>query len=205
MTDNSQTLLRVPLGPPQRHHHLAYVTYDAGKTADFYTRIMRMPLIAAVMDDKIPSTGEECTYLHLFFSLGDGSALAFFEAAGIPELPLFSDHPVHKAFNHVALQVDTGAEIENWHNWLIQNGVSVIRTDHGIIESLYFSDPNGVRLEITRNVDENWTNKIQNGEAALKRWCETKAEAVRKGEDPVKALQELAASASHARNMAAAH
>lgn len=203
MTNTSQIQTRAPLGPPQRHHHLAYVTYDAQKTADFYTRIMRMPLIAAVMDDKIPSTGEDCTYLHLFFSLGDGSALAFFEAPGTPELPLFPDHPVHKAFNHVALQVDTAAEIDSWYNWLTQNDVSVTRTDHGIIESLYFNDPNGVRLEITRNVDEDWTNKIQNGEAALKRWCETKAEALRNGKDPVKALQDLAISVSHARTKAA--
>lgn len=199
MATTPQTQMYAPPVSPQRHHHLAYVTYDAQKTADFYTRIMRMPMIGAVMENRIPSTGEECTYLHIFFSLADGSALAFFEAPGIPELPLFADHPVHQAFNHVAMEVDTAADIESWYNWLTQNDVDVIRTDHGIIESLYFKDPNGVRLEITRNVDENWTDKIKGGEAILKQWSKTKAEALRNGKDPAKALEVLAISTSRAR------
>ena len=45
-------------GIPSNHHHLAYTTHDTQATIDFYTRVLGMPLVGAVVDDRIPSTGE---------------------------------------------------------------------------------------------------------------------------------------------------
>jgi hypothetical protein len=43
-------------GIPRRHHHLAYSTHDTRATIEFYTRLMGMSLVGAVIDDRIPST-----------------------------------------------------------------------------------------------------------------------------------------------------
>jgi catechol 2,3-dioxygenase-like lactoylglutathione lyase family enzyme len=189
------------LNTPARHHHLAYVTYDSEATVDFYTRVMKMPLVNAVMDDKIPSTGEPFPYIHIFFRMGDGATLAFFEVPGIPRLPLFADHPVHQSLNHIALEVDGLEELEAWYQWLRQCGVDVIRTDHGIIESLYFRDPNGIRLELTRTVDKSWNDKAESATGAMARWARVKGDALRAGGDGVAELCDLARAESHARQV----
>src|ERR1700722_8245678 len=65
---------------PVRLSHLAYVTHDVAATVDFYTRVMRMPLVEAVMHERVPSTGDPFPYVHFFFRMQDGSTIAFFEA-----------------------------------------------------------------------------------------------------------------------------
>ena len=77
-------------GRPGMLSHVAYITRDTAATADFYTRILGMELVNAVLDDAIPSTGEPIPYFHSFFRMEDGSTVAFFEA---PELPPLADPP----------------------------------------------------------------------------------------------------------------
>ena len=67
--------------------HFAPVTPDAEATVDFYTRVMNMKFVQALVGGKIPSTGEPIPYFHIFLRLGDGSTLAFFEAPGLPDRP----------------------------------------------------------------------------------------------------------------------
>jgi glyoxylase I family protein len=74
-------------GIPSRHHHLAYSTHDTRATIEFYTRVMGMPLVGAVVDNRIPSTKDPYTYLHTFFRMDDGACLAFFESPGVPQMP----------------------------------------------------------------------------------------------------------------------
>jgi len=92
-------------GTPAMLSHVAYITRDTAATADFYTRILGMDLVNAVLDDAIPSTGEPIPYFHSFFRMGDGSTIAFFEA---PELPPLGEppHPAYNTFQHLAVQVD---------------------------------------------------------------------------------------------------
>src|SRR5205807_5638208 len=92
--------------PPQMLSHVAYITRDTAATTDFYTRIMGMELVNAVLDDAIPSTGEPIPYFHSFFRMADGSTVAFFEA---PELPPLEPppHPAYDTFQHLALQVES--------------------------------------------------------------------------------------------------
>jgi catechol 2,3-dioxygenase-like lactoylglutathione lyase family enzyme len=178
-------------------HHLAYVTHDVEATTHFYTRVLGMPLVNAVMDDKIPSTGAPFPYLHIFFRMGDGATIAFFEVPGIPVLPLAPDHPVYKTFNHVALEVGSRPELDAWEARLREHGVDLIRHDHGIIDSIYFHDPNGVRLELTTSIDKEWNNRGEAATAALDRWIAAKKKARESGADEVAALRELALSESH--------
>lgn len=135
---------------PRMLNHLAYVTHDVAATADFYTRILGMELASTIFDDHVPSTGEDFPYFHIFFRMADGSTIAFFECTDLPA-PAKSTHPAYDTFNHVALQVADQEELRRWCGWLKQCGVDVLGpVDHkGMIESIYFHDPNGIRLELT--------------------------------------------------------
>ena len=62
--------LAVVDSPPRMLNHFARVTPDAEATVQFYTRVMNMQFVQAVVDDSIPSTGEAIPYFHIFFRLG---------------------------------------------------------------------------------------------------------------------------------------
>jgi len=174
---------------PVMLNHAAWVTHDIVATTDFYTRIMGMELASTVIDDGVPSTGDPIPYFHIFFRMQDGSTLAFFEAPGIP-LPSESSHKAYDIFNHIALQAKDRDEVMRWHDWLTKNGVDVIGpTDHkGLILSIYFHDPNGVRLEITTPLDADWNRHTRKGYEDLARWTECKEQARRAGKDIPQAL-----------------
>ncbi len=177
---------------PRMLNHLAYVTHDVAATADFYTRILGMELASTIFDDRVPSTGENFPYFHIFFRMADGSTIAFFECTDLPPAAK-STHPAYDTFNHVAMQAENPAEIRRWKAWLEQNGVEVLGpVDHkGLIESIYFHDPNGIRLELTTPLDPEWNRHTRQGYADLKLWVDTKEKAKREGRDPAKALIDM--------------
>ena len=173
-------------------NHLAYVTHDVAATADFYTRILGMELASTIFDDQVPSTGEKFPYFHIFFRMADGSTIAFFECIDLPPAAR-ATHPAYETLNHVALQAESPAEIRQWREWLVKNGVEVIGpVNHkGMIESIYFHDPNGIRLELTTPLDPEWNRHTRQGYDDLKLWVETKEKAKREGRDPATALIEM--------------
>jgi catechol 2,3-dioxygenase-like lactoylglutathione lyase family enzyme len=174
---------------PMMLNHAAWVTPDAEATAEFYTRIMGMDLVSTVIEDTSPSTGLEIPYFHLFFRMADGSTLAFFEAPGVPP-PAKSSHIAYDVFTHVALQAADRDEVMRWFEWLKSNGVDVQGpTDHkGLILSIYFTDPAGLRMEITTPLDKNWNRHDDKAKADLDLWVRTKRQAVQEGRDVVQAL-----------------
>jgi catechol 2,3-dioxygenase-like lactoylglutathione lyase family enzyme len=176
---------------PKMLNHVAYVTHDAAATADFYTHLLGMELASAVMADRLPSTGDPFPYFHLFFRLGDGSTIAFFESPGLPA-PAKSSHPAYEIFNHIAFEVESPSAVKAWRDWLVQNGVDVIGpVDHGIIYSIYFHDPNGVRLELTAPLTPDWNQRTEESYRDLAMWEGTKERARREGKDVRAALIEL--------------
>jgi catechol 2,3-dioxygenase-like lactoylglutathione lyase family enzyme len=177
---------------PMMLNHAAWVTHDVAATTDFYTRIMGMELANAVFDDQVPSTGAKIPYFHIFFRMGDGSTLAFFEAPGVP-LQAKATHPAYDIFNHIALQAKDRAEVMRWYEWLKANDIPVVGpTDHnGLILSIYFHDPAGIRLEITTPLDKAWNRHTERGYADLKLWLDCKDKARREGRDVPEALLEL--------------
>ena len=167
---------------PKMLNHVAYVTHDAAATVDFYTNVMGMELVSTIIDDKIPSTGDPFPYFHIFFRLGDGSTMAFFESPGLPPAAQ-STHPAYDIFNHIAFQVDSREEIERWHGWLVSKGIDVIGpTDHkGLLLSIYFHDPSGIRLELTTPLNQVWNNHAEMARRDLAQWEGWKEEARREG------------------------
>lgn len=178
---------------PTMLNHAAWVTHDVAATYDFYTRIMGMEIASTVIDDQVPSTGDAFPYFHIFFKMKDGSTFAFFESPGLPA-PAKSTHPAYDIFNHIALEVPSRKDIMKWYEWLKQNGLDVVGpTDHkGLILSIYFHDPNGVRLEITTPLDKDWNNHTATAERDFKLWTEAKAKAKADGVDLVQAMVALA-------------
>ena len=174
---------------PRMLNHVAWVTHDVQATADFYTRIMGMELASTVYDDKVPSTGDAFPYFHIFFRMQDGSTIAFFEAPGLPERPPVS-HPAYDIFDHIALEATDRDEVLRWCDWLRSNDIDVVGpTDHkGLIFSIYFHDPNGIRLEITTPLDVDWNRHTERGYADLKLWCDAKKEAQASGRDIYESL-----------------
>jgi catechol 2,3-dioxygenase-like lactoylglutathione lyase family enzyme len=187
-------------GRPAMLSHVAYITRDTEATTDFYTRMLGMELVNAVLDDAIPSTGEPIPYFHSFFRMEDGSTVAFFEA---PELPPLEDppHPAYRTFQHLALQVDSPEVVDRWHRWLEACGVEVLGpVDHKIIYSIYFHDPNGIRLEITAPTSPAWNDNAEQAAAHLADWTAVKRQARETGADMASVLHQLASERSHRRS-----
>lgn len=182
---------------PLQLHHVAYVTGDTSATVDFYSRILGLPFAAAVLDEKIPSTKEPVPYFHSFFRLGNGEALAFFEAPDLPP-PVPEPTAAYNTFRHLALDVQSKADVDAWYAWLVANGIDVIGpVDHGIIYSIYFFDPSGVRLELTCSIDPQWNRHEDGARASLDEWEAVKAHAADTGADVATALDELTRARSH--------
>ena len=65
---------------PRRLHHTAWTTRDMAATRAFYEEVIGLPLIATWCEsDRL--FGRVRTYVHCFFGLADGGALAFFQFA----------------------------------------------------------------------------------------------------------------------------
>lgn len=133
-------------------HHFAWRCRDAEVTRHFYEDVLGLPLVHVIKKDHVPSTGEYCPYVHIFFRMHDGSHIAFFDlgddtaALPSPNTPAW--------VNHIALRVASAADLPPMMARLRAHGVEVIGVvDHdGYIHSIYFFDPNGLRLELTVEV-----------------------------------------------------
>ena len=132
----------------QQIHHVAYRCKDAKETVAFYTQHLGMKFLLAISEDRVPSTKEPDPYMHVFLDAGRGNILAFFE---LPHSPPMSKDPNTPAWvQHIALQLASETELLTAKQELESAGVSVVGpTDHGIIKSIYFFDPNGHRIELT--------------------------------------------------------
>jgi catechol 2,3-dioxygenase-like lactoylglutathione lyase family enzyme len=156
-------------------HHNAYRCRDSEQTRRFYEDFLGLPL-GMTLEVGETKTGRACAYLHTFYELDDGSYLAFFEA---PEMPFeFKDH--HDFDLHIALEVTRehmlAMQAKGKAAGLEVRGVS----DHGIIESIYFRDPNGYVIELTAKTPahEAAADKKTNGaRAKLDAWQRAKQQA----------------------------
>ncbi len=159
----------------QQLHHNAYKARDAEETRHFYEDILGLPLYHIIQSDYVPSTGEYCPYTHFFFRLQDGSFIAFFDLGDdvkpepSPNTPLW--------VNHIAFRVNTVQELEDTKARLQAHGVEVLGvTDHHIFKSIYFFDPNGIRLELAAQVanEEQMAKDSTVAHGRLKEWTARK-------------------------------
>ena len=128
-------------------HHFAWKCVDAQETIDFYSGILKLPLVHTIEKDYVPSTGEYAPYKHIFFGMGDGSNIAFFDTGDGKGVTTDCDDWIV----HFAFEVERKHFVDKWCKQLKSHNIDVIGpTNHdNWIYSIYFFDPNGLRLEIT--------------------------------------------------------
>ena len=132
----------------QQIHHVAYRCNDAKETVEFYNKVLNMDFILAIAEDKVPSTKEPDPYMHVFLDAGQGNILAFFELPNSPEMGKDPNTP--EWVQHIAFQVEDEAALLSAKKEVESYGIEVIGpTNHEIIQSIYFFDPNGHRVELT--------------------------------------------------------
>lgn len=129
-------------------HHVAYRCNDAKETVEFYQKYLNMDFLVAIAEDQVPSTKEPDPYMHVFLDAGQGNILAFFE---LPTKPAMDrDRNTPKWVQHIAFEMEDRDELLAAKRELEDKGLDVVGvTNHGIIHSIYFFDPNGHRLELT--------------------------------------------------------
>jgi catechol 2,3-dioxygenase-like lactoylglutathione lyase family enzyme len=122
-------------------NHLAMITPDMDATVRFYVGVLGMRLVATVMAGPMR---------HYFFEIGPENTIAFFEMkdvgtfakpAGIP--PTMSAQ-----FDHISFNLPDEQSLLELTERLKAMSCEVTEVvDHGIVRSVYFTDPNGIALE----------------------------------------------------------
>ncbi len=156
-------------------HHVVYRCKDAKQTADFYTKVLGLEYAMAVAEDRVPSTGEEHPYMHVFFRMEDDSYVAFFE---LPESPEMGRDPNTPAWvQHLALRVKDEETLMRCKKKIESHGIEVLGpVDHTICKSIYFFDPNGHRLELAVDTTTPAMKKqlSEVSGAMMEEWTKTK-------------------------------
>ena len=165
----------MPPNKVSKLHHFAYRCRDAEETRVFYEDVLGLPLVHVVRAEKV-STGETAPFAHIFFQLRDGSHIAFFDLGD--DVKALPSPNTPDWVNHIAFEMDTVEEVRAAKERLEAAGVAVVGMhDHHFINSIYFFDPNGVRLELTvKTESEDYMKKAANeAHAALQGWTRDKA------------------------------
>ena len=152
-----------------------YRCRDAGETADFYEKLLDLPLALVIVQDRVPSTQQYDPHCHLFFELADLSYLAFFDVASEDEVAQ-GTHPDWA--QHIAMEVPSLEALEQAQQRLVAGGIDVLGpVDHGFIRSIYFYDPSGHWLELTCRTHEAGDLDLFRREARkrLDSWTASKA------------------------------
>jgi glyoxylase I family protein len=145
-------LLKSAFAQPGSFHvkglnHFAWRCKDAEQTRQFYEGLLGLPLAHTVIEESVPSTGQACAFAHIFFRMGDGSFIAFFDLGD--NQPAVPDPATPSWVNHISLEVQSEAQLTAAKDRLQAAGVDVLGvTDHHWLKSIYFFDPNGIRLEL---------------------------------------------------------
>lgn len=155
---------------PLSLNHVAYVTWNTAETVRFYTEVLGMKLRGHASGTRV-STGETGRFLHTFFEMEDGSHIAFFEIDGVDR-----EHhqtPVPSWARHIALNVESEAVLDAWDKRLRAHGVEFVGpVDHdGMWTSIYFFDPNGIRLELTYQARELTDEDEAKAKAVAHEWA----------------------------------
>ena len=134
----------------QRIHHVAYRCHNAKQTVAFYQRVMGMEFLLAIAEDRVPSTKAPDPYMHVFLDAGQGNVLAFFELPN--SAPQQKDANTPDWVEHIAFEIADMPMLLAAKARAEAEGLEVIGpVNHTLFQSIYFFDPNGIRLELAVN------------------------------------------------------
>jgi catechol 2,3-dioxygenase-like lactoylglutathione lyase family enzyme len=129
--------------PWQGLNHLALITNDMDITVRFWHGVMGAPLVATIGTP---------TFRHYFFRFGESSSVAFFEYTGHESAMIAKPAGVFDAragqFDHLSMDLPDEPALLALRQRLLDAGSEVTDVvDHGLMRSIYFTDPNGIALE----------------------------------------------------------
>jgi catechol 2,3-dioxygenase-like lactoylglutathione lyase family enzyme len=116
-------------------HHVALLCSDVERTVRFYQEVLEFPLTEIVENRDYAGSN------HFFFDIGNGNLLAFFD---LPGLDLGAYAEVLGGLHHLAISVDP----ERWERLKRRLGEAGVAYQEESGTSIYFPDPDGVRLEL---------------------------------------------------------
>ena len=158
-------------------HHAAFRCKDAVETTRFYTEILGLKFAHAMGEDHVPSTGKYSPHVHIFFEMEDGSNIAFFECPQDDGEPSGRDPLTPGWVQHFAFEVESVDALLQAKKDLEAKGLAVVGpTNHDdFIQSIYFFDPSGHRLELTtRTCDPaRYPEFEKEAPAVLDLWAQT--------------------------------
>lgn len=155
-----------------RVHHAAYRCRDAEQTRWFYEDVLGLKLKAALAFDHLPGTEESHRYMHIFFELGNGGFVAFFDS---PDDATPAHFERKDSFDvHIALEVDGEEALLAMQKRIHSYGKSCLGpVDHGFVKSCYTYDPNGLQVEITTmtpNHEEVMAHEQSHARKSIQDW-----------------------------------
>ena len=123
----------------------SFIGYDLAATHRFYTEVLRRPLVYAQTSDYLPGSDDYAPHIEVRYALDDGSTINFIVFKGEPPDAARRLHPLR----HFAFEVADLDTLHRWREHILSRGVDVIgEIDHGVAMSIYFFDPNEIRLEL---------------------------------------------------------
>lgn len=164
-------------------HHAAFRCRDAEQTRWFYCDVLGLKLAGGVASERVPGTNAPDPFVHLFFEMGNGEFLAFFDAPGSASETSFARKDSFDM--HWAFELESEAALAAMPERVRSFGFGCYGPiDHGFVRSIYLYDPNGIQIEFTARVPAH--DRILAEEEArftdmLKDWSErTRAQKVAK-------------------------
>src|SRR5215510_13607516 len=126
--------------PTRGIHHAALICRDVAETIEFYQEFLGFPLVELVENRDYAGSS------HFFFDLGNRNMLGFFDFPG-------HEHPAFRetigGVQHLAISISP-EQYDAAKKKLDEAGVDYLGPDRGVLDSMYFRDPNGVGLELYR-------------------------------------------------------
>ncbi len=119
-------------------HHAAFICSDVDATIAFYRDLLGFPLVEVFENRDYEGSA------HLFFDIGNGNLLAFFDFPGY-EHPEF--HETLGGIQHLAISMDP-EEYAALEARLQEAGVEYRGPDLGVSGSVYVRDPDGLQIEL---------------------------------------------------------
>ena len=123
----------------------SFIGYDLAEVHRFYTDVLLRPLVYAQTSDYVVGSDQPAPHIEVRYALDDGSTVNFVIFEGEPPDAARRLHPLR----HFAFEVQDLDTLHRWREHLLAHGVEVVgEIDHGVVMSIYFFDPNQIRLEL---------------------------------------------------------
>jgi glyoxylase I family protein len=127
-----------PATPGRGIHHAALICSNVEQTIQFYQELLEFPLVELVENRDYKGSS------HFFFDLGNKTLLGFFD---FPGLGLNPGVESIGSVQHIAISVPRD-RWEHLRSKLDAADVTYFGPDQGIVESMYFKDPDGIQIEL---------------------------------------------------------